>query len=311
MAKVCIVFNPFNIDSMIGALCVNLMVEEMYPEETVSITFLECFRNIVNFDDSHETFDETYVVGVSLAGQDLKKLTRTSNAIRVFSYNGAEIYDFLQQNAQQTPVKDSRNVEDTLNNSMASIVIADEWFADVRHIVTSHRDLMTVVEAGYKYWNLIPMSGTELVNLFTNLPLITDYLYSDSPTPAALTLNVRYECISQKVFARMVMRNSLLTTVRGIVNRNMEEQLFGDSRKSKYLPTLNIGQEFAHDAIRLVGMAHKEVVTYEDIKNQRYWKVLAENQAEAIKIADLIPHKDSWFDGKLLCLQSDLPSFHK
>jgi hypothetical protein len=74
---------------------------------------------------------------------------------------------------------------------------------------------------------------------------------------------------------------------------------------------LNIGQEFAHDAIRVVGMAHKEVVIYEDIKNQRYWKVLAENQAKATKIADLIPHKDSWFDGKLLCLQSDLPSFHK
>ncbi len=309
---VTIIYNEFNIDSVMATIALKRLISDKYKtennDEFVIFSMVSTQRDLLP-NQMAVGQNHVYIVGVELSKQAQQIIKETNCGCTCYSYN--ESQSVIKEIGQIKPIDDGIDLETSKNNSVFSLVMSDARFES--QLMFMSKDIQTkLFEIGYiayKHWNYKRLGKNEMIKLFSVFDTLQN---SAKSTVTFIDFEIPDTTIdSDKLFKSKVMESTKIKLVRGLVERNLTSHQFGDSRKSKVLPTVNVPREFLHDAVRIIGLCHEKFIVYEDVKTERFWYIKSNKQSLSQEIAKMIPHSDAWFDGKLLCLRSELPSFHK
>lgn len=274
-----IYFNEHNPDSVLGAHILRDVYARNDAEREVKLIAYNRFDEFTEIK-----CDLCVVVGASLRFEEMLAQRDVSGAMIVYTYNQQEIEGITVCHPYQHGV----DVETVFDKSLSKRILL------VNHMQEKYGELADVV---FKYVNFIKMSKDELEMFFNH----RDSIFESHMKP----LN-DFKPDNEKLSDQICLK-----VVRKIVTRNLEKHLFGDSSKNKYVPTVNVSQEYIYDAARQVQHAHESLVMYEDIKNWRQWVIYSKNRQLVQEIAAMIPHKEKWEDNDFVYLISDQVSFVK
>jgi hypothetical protein len=73
------------------------------------------------------------------------------------------------------------------------------------------------------------------------------------------------------------------------------------------LPTASVAEEHVFDVIRLMSYPYPTVVTFEDVKYWRIWRVYSKDAQQVKDAVSLIDHTMKWTENKVTYLMSNLP----
>jgi hypothetical protein len=186
----------------------------------------------------------------------------------------------------------------SVKNSLAKLagVFANKMLVENLDIGLSDQ-MKLLIKAICHSENFLPMSEEELLILYNNRNELMfcakhDKLFELQPDVFTTIKDVRRIQIS-----------------RNIILRNITNKMYGDSPNTMRIPTVCVNEEYANDVMRLMSYPYSNVITYEDIRDNRIWRIYSKEQRLLDAISNMIPHNDSWYQCKLKYLLSRVPIY--
>lgn len=300
MKKIRFIYNQFSLDSMLSSIILRELIEttEVFKE---GCEFIYSQYNRIKWTLGDSETDYTFVLGCELEDHQIAELDSKSLHTVIFSYvNGKQIKK-IEHVFQYAPnIFDGNVVDDVELISHNSIVMLinkfclDEFSLNVYDNIDSN--LVNLIKAVHLYTNHLKMNQEEIFTLYNNYDNICDSvttgkIFFHLPPPPKSTNKIKR-----------------IQTARGIIDRNFEKMLYGNTQKNMLIPTVQVGEEFYHDVARSLSFPYNEFITYEDIRFWRVWKItVIDNPKKALDIAAIIDHRDSWFENGVLVLLADSP----
>ena len=340
ISNVRIIYNQHNIDSALAAayFCTVLRKADQHvfgdlPREPLNIVtqHYDCVRHT----PSKNKVDVLYVLGVSLLGPDLLGEIDACQPKEVieFHYQPSAV-KFDPANAKYhyreiTPITHDgqlvTNEEDVTEASIAVLVaeyIERSWTMGITlrtdpikrlikaaaHYINFKRfdRFFKFDEAENDTSNVTPATTGEctaedLAFLYRNF----ERIHFSASTTEELEVNSDYK-FDAKHFMTPV------SVARNIIHRNMIQANYSNAQKYVIIPTVCVGEESAIEVMRQLSYPYKTVITYEDVRNQRIWRIYAQ---EAPKIMDflrsVIKPTEEWCECKIFYMVTDVPTINK
>lgn len=276
-----IYFNENNPDSVLGAHILRDMYADNDAEREIKLLTYSRFDKFAPIN-----CDLCVVVGASLRPEELRAQGGVSGDILVYSYNQQE--NDIEGITYYHPYQHGSDVETVFDKSLSKRIIL---------VNNMHEKYGKLADVVFKYTNFIKMSKDEL-ELFFNT---RDSIFDSCAKPFS----------ELKTGSEKLADISCLKVVRKLITRNLEKHLFGDSSKNKFIPTVNVSQDYIYDAARQIQHAHESMVLYEDIKNWRQWIIYSKDAKLAAEFVSMIPHEEKWIDNNFIYLISNQVKFCK
>lgn len=286
-----ILFNEFNPDSVFATHILRHAILAYDGEAKIKLIAHNAY-SVLDLKESEKTF----AVGVHL---DRLTIVQICSCGHLYIFNYGEPIDVASANEISVthvhPFKDGSNVEDVHDKSLSKLVMS----ADV--LGSLHNDIkvkyIEIADAVFKYTNFIRMSEVELETYYNYRDAI--YESVTKPFEALTPLNLK------------IKQHPVLKATKKIVERTLCKQLYGDNHKNKFVPTINIIQEYMYEGGRQIQYAHESFVMYEDNTNKRLWVIYSKNPKTAIEISSMIPHDLKWNNNNFIFLIGNQPSLTK
>lgn len=289
---VVIFFNENNIDSLLAVHILRDMFINTEPETEVKLYPYD--RILDNF--TPQACNVSILLGVSMRDSELIRQQEVSGKVVNYSYDRSNLEHSIHN---YHPYLNGSDVEEVFDRSLSKILIHTNHFQCFDALQDLVTEYIPVVDVVFKYANFIKMNKFEL-ELF--------YQYQEAIKESYLK---PFAKLKPAVVSKNLTDQISLRTVRKLVTRNMDTQLFGDTSKNKMLPAINLNQEHLIDAVRQIQYAHASVVVYEDVKHYRQWVIYNPDKNIARELIDLIPHIEKWEDNRFIFLISEQAKFVK
>lgn len=300
MKNIRFIYNQYSLDSKLAAIVIRSLIEttEVFKE---GCNYIYSDYNRIKWSLGDQETDYTFILGCELEEHQIAEVDTKSMTTVVFSYINGTTVKKSEHVFQYAPnILDGEIVNDielVSNNSICMLVnkfCKNEFDLNVH----DHIDikLIELINSVHLYSNHMQMSKEELNLLYSNYDEISDNLEDGKFFVKSSNIVVTINKIKR------------IQTARGIIDRNFEKMLYGNSQKNITLPTVQVGEEYYHDVARLLSFPYNEFITYEDVRYWRLWKITAVgNPKRARDIASIIEHRDSWFENTTLVLLSESP----
>lgn len=318
--KIRVVYNPANLES---CLAVGFLLKA--AKEHVCKIDVVSYNRITYVPPAFEDFTITFVIGCEMQQIEYQEEMDACSEMVAISYINGEMVElhkgsdkiFLQYTPNSTSGQDSTKInalEESADNSVTKLLFKyftdahnySQFGAKITQSSTPYSELdqeeKDLIQSVFHYSNFMPMSEDDLFIL---------YRYYDDIILSVQTKGSHNFMTHEELTIKKPTEIPRIRTARGIIGRNFSSQQYFTNQKSKFLPTICVNEEYSHDVMRLINFSYKELVAYEDMRHWRIWRILAETQTQALDIAGMIPHKDRWFDNKILYLVSDIPAIIK
>jgi hypothetical protein len=286
-----ILFNEFNPDSVLATHILGHAILAYDGEAEIKLIA----HNVYSVLDSKES-EKTFAVGVHL---DRPTIAQICSCGHLYIFNYGEPIDVASANEISVthvhPFKDGSNVEDVHDKSLSKLVMSADVLGSLHNGIKVK--YIEIADAVFKYTNFIRMSEAELETYYNYRDAI--YESVTKPFEALTPLNLK------------IKQHPVLKAAKKIVERTLCKQLYGDNHKNKYVPTINIIQEYMYEGGRQIQYAHESFVMYEDSNNKRLWIIYSRNPKTTVEISDMIPHDLKWNDNNFIFLIGDQPSLTK
>jgi hypothetical protein len=330
--KVRIIYNENNIDSVLATTLMVSSIREVWMLEDRLDTHL----SLVPYDYVHHTvekgeIDLLIIIGVEMLGSDLLDEYQASSANKIIQFNykksaGGFKTDNPFQYLEITPTSHIEQPADTKN----------EVF-DVEEVVDSS---MAVLVAEYlKTPTRTPAWFTEevkklisIVSHYTNLKYFTNYFDfgNESDKTAMTARSLAYLYYQLPAIRKAEAERSILVlnddkqfeyrkedianysvVPKKIIKRGLSHVLYHYKGKQLSVPTLNVGEENAFDVMRQLSFPYEIVITYEDVRNHRIWRIFTAKEDQRILqfLRGLLEPSEQWVSGKIHYLVTALPKY--
>lgn len=301
--KVLIVYNKFNIDSSMSAV---LMLIVGYGN-TWETELLNRARSDTHVQISAK-YNEIYFMGVEPTTQDITELVNDNNSIKitVFSYGdpidhkGSLLLTDMVNNGkliESYTNEGERKVEDkhTISSLVATQYMQDDSFAFTGHDIKMYR---TYIGAILKYIEFMPMTMAETIFLHSNMNVVKNVLV-DKFSNAPMALNTGTSTEREREYSAYVQES------RDLIKSNWRQCHYAGANGSSFItPTVSVTEKDSLHVMRMMNYAHPDVISYEDKRNCRVYRILSSNAANwYIKRFEPI---DVWKEGSLVYLTTEL-----
>lgn len=297
--KVHIIYNQYSLDSCLTTCLIKLFYAKLYPNKDYKITSSHDTKQCcLKFIDTPNVL---ITVGTNLDLSYTNIITELlDNESLIICFNYEDSGDVIS-----LPVFDNRisNIHEfkpfnSVKNSLAKLagVFANKMLVENLDIGLSDQ-MKLLIKAICHSENFLPMSEEELLILYNNRNELMfcakhDKLFELQPDVFTTIKDVRRIQIS-----------------RNIILRNITNKMYGDSPNTMRIPTVCVNEEYANDVMRLMSYPYSNVITYEDIRDNRIWRIYSKEQRLLDAISNMIPHNDSWYQCKLKYLLSRVPIY--
>lgn len=318
-----IVFNSCNVDSCLAVNMLTKFLKEKYPSnhfEMVPFTKFETHH--LPTTKSHYTF----IVGAQLDSHTILAEKEQSSIIVFFNYGNHDYSDeqlSLLYNASieiYTPAFHSgehhTEVETILDNSLCKLVslyLKHQFYHDIYADPENNFEEIALIQAVMNYVNFAKtLTEQELIYLYSNYEQIIYCAVNARIFKLQNKLSDNnFKLLSQgdveTVEVLKLHDFSRVQTARSIIQRNLSNTLHGTQARSIILPTASVAEEHVFDVIRLMSYPYPTVVTFEDVKYWRIWRIYSKDTQQVKDAVSLIDHTMKWTENKVTYLMSNLP----
>jgi hypothetical protein len=319
--QVKIIFNRTNIDSCYASMMLRKALR-ITADKTKQLLNLQMV-NFSKIDQVSITPDAEiiYIVGASIDTHKLIELSNTSKLI-FFGYKDsletARVIHGLKDSKAYTPNfldgEVALTVEDTLDNSMVKIMnyfIKETIGYDIYSDAVNNDVEIKLVDAITNYINFSTrLTEEELILLFANYEAIYyDVKTTKSFTPISPNSDKGYKVLNSDAEPEPLMKlhdMGRFQIARNLIGRNVASTVYGTQSKSIMIPTACVSEEHALDVMRMMSYPYNLVVTYEDVKHMRVWRIYSKDPAMVQKACEYISHHERWQDNKVTYLLAPL-----
>lgn len=329
--KVRILYNACNIDS---CLAVNMLVSVM-KEKTQGYYFETVpFTKFDNYQAPSQESQFTFIVGVPMPAHDVLVEKDKSNTTVYFNYNTntkdlshmLNLYDLgvkiFTPNYNGGHIHN--DVESILDNSLCKLMnlyLKVNFDKDIYGDEAANFETIKLIQAAMNYVNFDKnLTEDDLIYLYSNYDEIIHCAANIrlfKPTPYMpdgdfkILGNIN-ESFDQEETKKVRLQDCpRIQTARNIIHRNLSDHRHGTKSKGVVLPTACVSEEHAMDVMRLMSYPYTTVVTFEDVKYWRIWRIYSKTPEQIDLLADLIPHESSWMENKVGYLMSALSNDNK
>lgn len=325
--KVRILYNSCNVDS---CLAVNMLIKVMKAQKANHYFETVPFTKFDNHQISIQDSAYTFIVGAQVDIHVILEEKEKSNKVVFFNYINHD-YTPEQLVAAFSAGVDIfipnyvcgefyTEVETILDNSLCklmSVFLNKEFNHDIYADAESNFEEIALIQAVMHYINFDKaLTEQELVYLYSNydqilycaantkpfklLPILSDTDFK----PLSEAQEVEDEWYTGKPKLQDCSR---IQTARAIIHRNLSHTLHGVQNNSRLIPTACVAEEHALDALRMMSYPYPLVVTYEDVKYWRIWRLYSKDQIMVLDAMSVIEHKLRWTENKVTYLMSTIP----
>lgn len=297
--KVHVIYNQYSLDSCLTTCLIKLFYSKLYPNKDYKITTSpdnkQCNLRFI------DTPDVLITAGINLDLSYTNIVTELlDNDSKIICFNYEDCGDVISLPVFDNRIKDIHEFKpfNNVKNSLAKLagVFANKMLLE--NLDTGLTDKMKLlIRAICHSENFLPMSEEELLILYNNRNELMfcarhDKLFELQPDVFTKIKDVRRIQIS-----------------RNIILRNISNNRYGDNPNTMLIPTVCVNEEYANDVMRLMSYPYSNVITYEDIKDYRIWRIYSKEQRLLDAISNMIPHRESWYQCKLRYLMSQTPVY--
>jgi hypothetical protein len=293
-------FSPSNPDSCMAA---GLLYTEQNNEENCVKT-IPYTRGITPFSIP-EKADAIFIVGADLTNEDFAELTeRNPDAMfEVSSYANATQYTskILSPLVQKEKIKFN---DCFIEGHMVSLT-------ELKMFEMSHKGFFDKDELDHisnlsgilkKYIDFEMLTIDETHDFFTAARLIKKFAMSPWQFASRFLLNKDF-------FVRATQEdyNDYVQDIRSMIGTNLSMACYAGANGSAFMtPTICVPERDALQAMRFINYTYDEVISYEDTRYSRVYRILAGETNLKWYIRRFEP-TDIWTEGKLTYLKTELP----
>lgn len=300
MTKQAIIYSPSNLDS-----CLASAILQMGFKDIESDIKPFSYNRGGNTFDPPVGFEVVYVLGADLTSDDMLALLDAngpSTVFYVFNYSNSTVYPARML----SPMDESHRFKiitddggDGFKISVSSRICSFLTDNDIKHLDkrvtvegTLIKDYAGVVSL---YTAFKPMTALQTLFLYSNL----NNVRKAASGAQALSLE------EGKTPAKTQQYDEYVQDVRVLVKANMAMAYYAGANGAGYhTPTICVGERDAMHAMRFISYAHDEVISYEDTRSARVYRVLSKNNMQWY-IKRFEP-RDIWSEGSLTYFKTDL-----
>jgi len=316
MKNVRIVFNRTNIDSMCAtSMLVNFFKLNNYNVETVPY----CTTTYCGAHTSNQ-YQYTFIIGHFLDSQEiLSEADQTNDKIFIISP------EFLTEQSLALSCDKSiilHYAPNAVNNTL--IHTQEDCFSSCVSKLTKNLILNIPTFSTFDK----PIFENDLINAIENYIGVKNVQAQDillvhenydrivySAHTATVVCFDGYDKISNNLKENPLdsnkkdikTNNERIFKCRLHIRNSMSKQLYGDTKQSFLVQTIQIIEDYLYDVARLATYTYDTVVLYQDIKNNRHWWIYSVDQEKANVLASKIPQIKRIKDGVFIHLISTLP----
>lgn len=271
--EILVIYSPHSIDSM---LATGIMA--IYLSGKASMTTLSYDRLVDTNSLNFSGFDYVLNTSRALSEMDTKRIEAEYEAKFV----------------------DWKNIHDSKDNYVFS---ASYWalqlFRDTDTEDTPE-ELTELVGAVHKYCTFTTLTKHELMLVYDHIPNIKEGCLNvpellDTHEMTPFTVRIAADNYDVR-----------LQALRSIIKRNFTKRLYNIGTSGFIVPTLSASQEDAFDIMRQVRYAHEEVITYEDIRDARIFRIITARNAEWY--TKCFKAHDVWYEDSVLYISAAVPN---
>ena len=300
MTTQAIIYSPSNIDSCLASSIMRMHLEKDKKEVKV----FPYNRG----GDSFEVpagFSVVHILGADLAADDLSSVLKANPeaVYNLYNYSNSTVYPagILLPMAESHRFKEHTDIgADGFKISVSSRICALLSDIETPYSDGSQLDGLALIKdyAGVisLYMAFRPMTSTQTLFLYSNI----NNVRKAAAGSQKLVLENTSTTSKTKQYGEYVQQ------VRSSIESNMAMSYYaGANGKGYRTPTICVGERDAMHAMRFISYAHDEVISYEDNRSARVYRVLSkENMKWYIKRFE---PRDIWSEGSLTYLKTELP----
>lgn len=300
MTTQAIIYSPSNIDS-----CLASSIMKMHLEKDDHEVKVFPYNRSGNSFEAPTDFSVVHVLGADLAVDDLSSVLKGNPeaVYNLYNYSNSTVYPagILLPMAESHRFKEHTDVgADGFKISVSSRICA--MLSDTEIPYSNGGDLegfaMIKEYAGIisLYMAFRPMTSAQTLFLYSNINGVRKAALGLKK----LVLEKRNTTVKTEQYTEYVHQ------LRSSIESNMAMSYYaGANGKGYRTPTICVGERDAMHAMRFISYAHNEVISYEDNRSSRVYRVLSkENMKWYVKRFE---PSDIWSEGSLTYLKTELP----
>lgn len=103
-----------------------------------------------------------------------------------------------------------------------------------------------------------------------------------------------------------------IAVARNIIHRNMSQATYIHKTHYAVIPTVCVGEESAIEVMRQMSYPYETVITYEDVRNQRVWRIYTAKPGQVMDLLRLcITPTIEWSEGQVHYMITEVPAINK
>jgi hypothetical protein len=298
MNKQAIIYSPFNLDSCFAAV----ILKELALHEKKIVSLFPYTRSKKN--TLPEGYDEIFVMGADVKPIDLTEIIENNKTDKFMfqAYPNSEVY--------ATKIWDKFK-EKAIFYSRFTELMEDRADAAVNYIPSVSLVALALLKENGLYTEAYSELA-QIIHKFCDFQSLnqneTYYLYDTIQHIQTSLTTENYVSMTEwsKPSASDESYDLLTKQTRSIILDNMSMAWYlGANGSGLVTPTINVASANAMLAMRFINYSHNDVISYEDTRDCRVYRILSQRSLEWYK--KRFEPTDFWSEGTLVFLKTELP----